>query len=178
MLKQLPLWAAVMTLCACSSPPTVLFPTGSGQRLPINGAIRSADSPYLHAQRPPGPIEARRFTVEPQADTVMTVVAQWARRANLRLDWVAATDYPVTPRILDIRERTVETALGRLGAALSGVERPLDFNVKNGVLAVREAGQDRPSPATAEPSEAPTTTTTTPADAPATACDTQCERTG
>lgn len=160
MWKKLPLCAAVLALCACSSAPKVQFPSGSGQRTPINGAVRAPDSPYLNAERPPAPMEAKRFYVEAGATSVMAVVGQWARRSNLLLNWNSSTDYPVTGRIRDIRESTLDAALEKTHAALAGVEKPLVFGVKDGYLVVRDAGDKAVAPTapSISPSEAPLST--------------------
>jgi len=161
MLEKLPLCAAVLALCACSSAPKVQFPSGGGQRTPINGAVRASDSPYLNAEKPPVPMEAKRFYVDAGATSVMSVIGQWARRSNLLLNWSSSTDYPVTGRMRDIRESTLDAALEKTSAALTGVERPLVFVVKDGYVIVRDAGDKAAAPAAAPaavPSEAPLST--------------------
>jgi len=152
MLIKLPLCAAVLALCACSSPPKVQYPSGNGPRTPVNGTIRPSESPYWDAAKPPAPMAAKRFYVEPGAMSVMAVMAQWAHLGHLKLDWGSGTDYPVTERIREIREGTLDAALERTNAALIGVERPLKFSVKEGRLVVRDLGKPSapvPSPAPA-----------------------------
>lgn len=164
MWKKLPLCAAVLALCACSSAPKVQFPSGSGQRTPINGAVRASDSPYLNAEKPPAPMEAKRFYVDAGATSVMGVIGQWARRSNLLLNWSSSTDYPVTGRIRDIRESTLDAALEKTSAALVGVDKPLVFGVKDGYVIVRDASDKAAAPAApaAAPSEAPLSAPPTP----------------
>lgn len=151
MLKTVPLYAAVLALCACTSAPTVKFPTGNASRVSINGASKPVAASYPTASQatagapaaagqivasqgkkplgaseaPPEPIQLKAYLVNASEQSVLAVLRRWARTARVDFTWESDLDYPVTSRMRAIDAKDLESALGQMRDALVGVRQPL-----------------------------------------------------
>ena len=152
MLKTAPLYAAVLALCACTSAPTIKFPTGNATRVAINGSApkpsavsyatvspAAAGTPAAAGQivasqgktamvvseAPLEPFQLKAYLVNGSEQSVLAVLRRWARIARVDFTWESDLDYPVTSRMRAIDAKDLESALGQMRDALVGVRQPL-----------------------------------------------------
>lgn len=172
MWKKLPVFMAVLALCACSSAPSLKFPSGSANRVAINVAPAAAAAPAasiaaaarssvsgttgpssgptrtLANDRPPAPIPVSLFIVNATEQSAMVVMRRWARAARVDFSWDTSVDYPVTPAMREIATKDLPGAIAQMRAALEGVEVPIDIGLgEQGLVITRLA----PPPPVAAP---------------------------
>lgn len=190
MWKKLPVFMAVLALCACSSAPSLKFPSGSANRVAINvaptaaaasGAVVAAaarvsvsgpSGPISAAtravtnDRPPAPIPVSLFIVNATEQSAMVVMRRWARAARVDFSWDTSVDYPVTPAMREIATKDLPGAIAQMRAALEGVEVPIDIGLgEQGLVITRLA----PPPPVAAPEPVVSTAAVVPAPAEASA---------
>jgi hypothetical protein len=178
MLKTAPLYAAVLVLCACTSAPTVKFPTGSATRVAINNsakpvaasagaaaqsaplsrasvativASQGANAPAVK-EAPPEPFQLKVYLVNASEQSVLAVLRRWARTTRIDFTWDSEMDYPLTARMRAIDARDLDGALEQMRDALVGVRQPLLITNGTDGLVVQN-GEVLPSPP--EPVAAP-----------------------
>ncbi|MDP9902410.1 TcpQ domain-containing protein [Variovorax ginsengisoli] len=172
MLKTAPLYAAALALCACTSAPTVKFPTGSTARVAINTTAKSLPPGYpsssqatplslsaveqivasqskkqiVPTEPPPEPIQLKVYLVNASEQTVLSVLRRWSRLSRIDFTWDSEADYPLTARMRAIDARDLESALEQMRQALVGVRQPLLLTVGAGGLVVQDGEILAPAP--------------------------------
>ena len=183
MLKTAPLYAAVLALCACTSAPTVKFPSGSATRVAINAPMKpiaaaavpvqtspasagqaaplavkataqsTGKKPVAAIEQPPEPLQLRVYLVNGNERSMMAVLRRWARTARVDFTWESEVDYPITPRMRAIDAADLEGALEQMRVALDGVRLPLVISMTADGLVVQNG--ELPAAPEAAPPEVP-----------------------
>lgn len=178
MLKAAPLYAAVLTLCACTSAPTVKFPSGSASRVAINSPMKpmaaavlpvqavsttpsgqsvsatgALKKPAIAAEPPPEPLQLKVYLVNANERSMMMVMRRWARTARVDFTWESEVDYPITSRMRAIDATDLEGALEQMRSALAGVRLPLVITMTADGLVVQSG--EAPAAVEAPAVEAP-----------------------
>lgn len=146
MWKKVPVFAAVLALCACGSAPTIKYPSGSAARVAINTSPATVSAPAMRQVSlqstnvaravparvvvggpPPTPIPLSLYFINATEQSTLSVMRRWARAARIDFSWESAVDYPISPAMREIVAPDLAGALSQLRAALEGVEEPLEF---------------------------------------------------
>lgn len=147
MWKQIPVFAAVLTLCACGSAPTIKYPSGSAARVAINASAPAIAAPSMRQAAPlqgttgaravparvvvsgppPAPIPLSLYFINATEQSTLSVMRRWARAARIDFSWESAVDYPITPAMREIVAPDLAGALSQVRTALEGVEEPLEI---------------------------------------------------